>query len=289
MRWRDLRRSQNVKDVRGRSAGIGGGGLKLGIGGIIVAAIAYFMGVDPRLVMGLLDAGGGATASAPQVEASQPDDDAGAFASTILASTEDVWSGLFRASGSQYPPPQLFLFDNPWPSACGTANSAVGPFYCPADQSVFIDLNFFRELAAKLGGPADAARDDSFAKAYVLAHEVGHHVQTITGTSDKVRSAQARASQEEQNALQVRMELQADCYAGIWAHNARDRITAQDVNDAMTAAAAVGDDMIQKKMQGHVVPESFTHGTSEQRQRWFMRGFEGGSVEACDTFAARSL
>jgi predicted metalloprotease len=288
MRWRDLRRSQNVRDVRGRSGGFGGGGLKLGIGGLVVAAIAYFMGVDPRLIMGLLEAGGGAT-SAPQVESSQPGDDAGAFASTILASTEDVWSRLFSQSGAQYPPPQLFLFDNPWPSACGTASSAVGPFYCPADQSVFIDLNFFRELATRLGGPADAARDDSFAKAYVLAHEVGHHVQAVTGISDQVRSAQARAPQEEQNALQVRMELQADCYAGIWAHNARDRVSSQDISDALTAAAAVGDDMIQKKMQGYVVPESFTHGTAGQRQRWFTRGFETGSMEDCDTFAARSL
>ena len=287
MRWQDLRRSQNVKDVRGRS--FGGGGMKLGIGGLVIAAIAYFAGVDPRLVMGLLDAGGGAGPPASQVESSLPTDNAGDFATAILGSTEDVWSQLFTQAGSQYPAPQLVLFSNGVPSACGSASSAMGPFYCPADQAVYIDLNFFQELAIRLGGPQDAARDDSFAKAYVLAHEVGHHVQTVTGTSDKVRSSQARGSQEQQNALQVRMELQADCYAGIWAHYARDRLTEQDIDDALTAASAVGDDMIQKKTQGYVVPESFTHGSAEQRRTWFARGFGSGQVASCDTFAARSL
>jgi uncharacterized protein len=286
MRWQDLRRSQNVKDVRGRS--FGGGGLKLGIGGLIVAAIAYFAGVDPRLVMGLLDGGAGGTA-APQVESSQPTDEAGDFATAILGSTEDVWAPIFQRAGATYAPPQLYLFSDAWPSACGMGSAAAGPFYCPSDQSVYIDLNFFRELASRLGGPADATRDDSFAKAYVLAHEVGHHVQTITGISDKIRSEQSRASQEEQNALQVRMELQADCYAGVWAHHARDRLTEQDVRDALTAAAAVGDDMIQKKTQGYVVPESFTHGSAEQRQRWFSRGFGKGEPDVCDTLSARSL
>lgn len=289
MRWRDLRKSQNVEDVRGQSPrGFGGGGMKLGIGSLVLVAAAWFFGVDPRLVMGLLGGGaGGGTTTA--VETSVPGDDAGAFATAVLGSTEDVWGQLFQQSGSQYPPPRLVLFSQSWDSACGSANSAAGPFYCPADQRVFIDLNFFNELASRFGGPEDAARDDSFAKAYVLAHEVGHHVQTVTGISDKVRSSQSRGSQEEQNALQVRMELQADCFAGIWAHYARDRITQEDVRDALTAAAAVGDDMIQKKTQGYVVPESFTHGSAEQRQRWFTRGFESGQVDACDTFSARSL
>jgi predicted metalloprotease len=288
MRWRDLRRSQNVRDVRGRS--FGGGGMKLGIGGLVIAAIAYFAGVDPRLVMGLLDAGGGATGPDPtQLETAAPTDDAGDFAAAILGSTEDVWSQLFTEAGSRYPPPQLVLFSDQVPTACGSASSAVGPFYCPANQAVYVDLNFFQELAGRLGGPADATRDDSFAKAYVLAHEVGHHVQTVTGTSGKVRSAQSRGSQEEQNELQVRMELQADCYAGIWASYARERLTEQDIDDALTAAAAVGDDMIQKRTQGHVVPESFTHGSAEQRRRWFARGFGSGQIEACDTFAARNL
>jgi uncharacterized protein len=289
MRWRDLRRSENVKDMRGRGGGFGGGGMKLGIGGLVIAAIAYFAGVDPRLVMGLLDAGGAGGPSPTQIESSQPNDDSGAFATAILGSTEDVWGQIFTQSGSQYPPSQLVLFDDQVASACGGASSAVGPFYCSADRSVYIDLNFFRELAGRLGGPDDATRDDSFAKAYVLAHEVGHHVQNVTGGSDKVRAQQSRASQAEQNALQVRMELQADCYAGIWAHYARDRLTEQDVRDALEAAAAVGDDMIQKKMQGYVVPESFTHGSAEQRQRWFTRGFETGQIASCDTVAARSL
>lgn len=287
MRWQDLRRSQNVKDVRGRS--FGGGGMKLGLGGLVVAAIAYFAGVDPRLVMGLLDTGGASGPDPTQIETAPPSDDAGDFAAAILGSTEDVWGAVFRESGSTYPPPQLVLFTGQVPTACGTGSAAVGPFYCPANKAVYVDLDFFQELAGRLGGPADATRDDSFAKAYVLAHEVGHHVQTITGISDKVRGAQSRASQQEQNALQVRMELQADCYAGIWARFARDRLTEQDVDDALTAAAAVGDDMIQKKMQGYVVPESFTHGSAEQRRRWFARGFGSAEVDACDTFAAKSL
>jgi len=285
MRWRDLRRSQNVKDLRG---GGGGTGLKLGLGGLIALAAAWFLGVDPRLVMGLLDTTGvGAGASAPA--SGPPSDDAGAFTTAVLGSTEDVWGALFNRAGSSYPPPVLVLFDNPQRTGCGTATSALGPFYCPADQGVYIDLNFFHQLAGQFGGPQDAARDDSFAKAYVIAHEVGHHVQTVTGISNQVLTRQSRASEAESNALQVRMELQADCFAGVWAHYARDRITEQDVRDALVAAAAVGDDMIQKKTQGYVVPESFTHGTSEQRQRWFTRGFQSGQVEACDTFGAASL
>ncbi|HWL63061.1 MAG TPA: neutral zinc metallopeptidase [Steroidobacteraceae bacterium] len=286
MRWQDLRRSQNVKDVRGRSFG---GGFKLGIGGLVIAAIAYFAGVDPRLVMGLLDTGGAAGPDPTQMQTAPPGDDAGDFAAAILGSTEDIWGAIFRESGSTYPAPQLVLFTGQVPTACGTGSAAVGPFYCPANQAVYVDLDFFQELAGRLGGPTDATRDDSFAKAYVLAHEVGHHVQTITGISDKVRGVQSRASQQEQNAMQVRMELQADCYAGIWARFARDRLTEQDIDDALTAAAAVGDDMIQKKMQGYVVPESFTHGSAEQRRRWFARGFGSGEVVACDTFAAGSL
>lgn len=285
MRWRDLRRSQNVRDVRGRSSG--GTGMKFGLGGLVLLAAAWFLGVDPRLVMGFLDAGGGG-AQAP-VNTLPPSDDAGDFATAVLGSTEDVWGALFSQSGSAYPPPVLVLFDNPQRTGCGTATSALGPFYCPADQGVYIDLNFFQQLASQFGGPQDAARDDSFAKAYVIAHEVGHHVQTITGISARVRTEQSRASQQEQNALQVRMELQADCFAGIWAHYARDRLTEQDVRDALTAASAVGDDMIQRKTQGYVVPESFTHGSAEQRQRWFTRGFQSGQADACDTFAAGSL
>ncbi|MFO7325519.1 MAG: neutral zinc metallopeptidase [Pseudomonadota bacterium] len=282
MRWRDLRRSQNVRDLRGRS---GGTGLKFGLGGLVVLAAAYFLGIDPRLVEGLLDTGGGAATSMP-ASTLPPSDDAGAFTAAVLGSTEDVWSALFAREGSSYQPPILVLFDNPQRTGCGTATSALGPFYCPADQGVYIDLNFFHQLAGQFGGPQDAARDDSFAKAYVIAHEVGHHVQTVTGISGQVRGAQGRAGEAEGNALQVRMELQADCLAGVWAHHARERLTVQDVRDAMVAAAAVGDDMIQKKTQGYVVPESFTHGSAAQRQRWFMRGFDSGEMNACDTFGA---
>ncbi len=285
MRWRDLRRSQNVRDLRGR----GGSGAKLGLGGLVLLVAAYFFGVDPRLVMGLLGGGAGGSVAQSPADTAPPSDDAGAFAAAILGSTEDVWTALFSESGSAYPPATLVLFDNPERTGCGTATSALGPFYCPADQGVYIDLHFFQQLAAQFGGPEDAARDDSFAKAYVIAHEVGHHVQTVTGVSGQVRAEQGRASQQGQNALQVRMELQADCYAGVWAHYARERLTEQDVRDALTAAAAVGDDTIQRKTQGEVVPESFTHGTAEQRQRWFTRGFQSGRAESCDTFGMAEL
>jgi uncharacterized protein len=287
MRWREGRRSSNVEDMRGRGGGGfgGGGGFKLGIGGLIVAAAAYFLGVDPRLIMGIMDATQGGVVQEGPVEASNPTDEAGDFLSVVLADTEDTWGAIFRASGAQYAPPRLRLYERGTNSGCGSASSAAGPFYCPADQRVYIDPAFFEELAQRFGAPGD------FAQAYVLAHEVGHHVQTITGISDKVRAAQGRASEEQRNALQVRMELQADCYAGIWAHHAqrtRAVLETGDVEEALGAAAAVGDDMIQKRAQGYVVPESFTHGSAAQRQQWFSRGFQSGQVGACDTFDARS-
>jgi predicted metalloprotease len=204
----------------------------------------------------------------------------------VLADTEDTWGAIFSASGSQYTPPRLRLYERGTNSGCGSASASAGPFYCPADQRVYIDPAFFEELERRFGAPGD------FAQAYVLAHEVGHHVQTLTGISDKVHSAQQRGSEEQRNALQVRMELQADCYAGIWAHHAqrsRDLLENGDVQEALGAAAAVGDDMIQKQTQGYVVPESFTHGSAAQRQQWFTRGFDSGQVSACDTFGARNL
>jgi uncharacterized protein len=287
MRWREGRRSDNVEDMRGRGGGMGGGGgFKLGIGGLVVAAAAYFLGVDPQLIMGIMQAtqGGGTTMESGPVETSKPTDEAGDFMSVVLADTEDTWSEIFRASGATYTPPRLRLYEQGTRSGCGAASAEAGPFYCPADQRVYIDPAFFAELARRFQAPGD------FAQAYVLAHEVGHHVQTLTGISDKVRAAQQRASQEQQNALQVRMELQADCYAGIWAHHAqrsRNLLETGDVEEALGAAAAVGDDMIQKRAQGYVVPESFTHGSAAQRQQWFQRGFDSGQVSACDTFAAR--
>lgn len=289
MRWRDGRRSENVEDVRGTGGGGmgGGGGFKLGIGGLVIAAAAYFLGVDPRVIMGVMEGvQGGATQETASVATTKPTDEAGDFMSVVLADTEDTWTEIFRASGATYSPPRLRLYEGGTRSGCGSASAEAGPFYCPADQRVYIDPAFFDELARRFKAPGD------FAQAYVLAHEVGHHVQTLMGISDKVHDAQQRGSEEQQNALQVRMELQADCYAGIWANHAqrsRNLLESGDIEEALGAAAAVGDDMIQKRAQGYVVPESFTHGSAAQRQHWFGQGFESGQVSACDTFAARSL
>jgi predicted metalloprotease len=294
MRWREGRRSENVEDVRGRGTGggLGGGGFKLGIGSIVLIAAAYFLGVDPRLVMGLLQGGGDLGGSAVQTGPEQtaaPTDEAGQYAAVIMGYTEDVWGQLFQQAGQQYPPPRLRLYSGQDMSGCGPASSGMGPFYCPADQKVYVDLDFFNELTERFGGPNDASHVGSFAQAYVIAHEVGHHIQTITGVSDQVRSAQSRGSQEDGNALQVRMELQADCFAGVWANHKQDVIDPGDIESGLAAAAAVGDDAIQKRMQGYVVPESFTHGSAEQRQRWFQQGYKTGEVNACDTFNARTL
>jgi predicted metalloprotease len=295
MRWRDGRRSSNVEDSRGSGGGgFGGGGFKLGAGALVVMAAAYFLGVDPRLVMGIMQGvDGGATQSAPAtVAADQPLDEGADFLRVVLADTEDTWGALFQQAGRQYQPPRLRLFSGSTSSGCGAASSASGPFYCPADERLYIDLTFFNELIQRFGAPDNSASPGSFAQAYVVAHEVGHHVQHLLGIADQVRGAQQRASQQQQNALQVRMELQADCFAGIWAHHAqqaRQNIDAADINEGLAAAAAVGDDLIQKRTQGHVVEESFTHGSAAQRQEWFQRGFRQGSVESCDTFAARAL
>lgn len=283
MRWQNSRRSTNVEDYRGQR--FGGGGLKLGAGGILIALVAaWFFGVDPRLILGLADSGSDMTASQPQPQTGTPADEAGQFMAAVLGETEDVWGAIFEANGAQYEPPRLALFSDQVRSACGSASAAVGPFYCPLDRKVYIDLTFFDELRTRFGAPGD------FAQAYVVAHEVGHHVQTLTGTSDKVRSAQQRASEAESNQLQVRMELQADCYAGVWAHHAdraRQVLEQGDVEEALGAASAVGDDTIQRRTQGRVVPDSFTHGSAEQRMTWFKRGLETGSVAACDTFGGR--
>ncbi|MGC4029463.1 MAG: neutral zinc metallopeptidase [Steroidobacteraceae bacterium] len=290
MRWRDGRRSQNVEDMRGRSdgGGIGGMGAKFGVGTLVLMAAAYFLGIDPRLVMGVMQATqGGLTAGSPtSVETSVPQDEEGQFMAVILADTEDTWSAIFAAAGQQYTPPRLRLYEGGTRSGCGSASAEMGPFYCPADQRVYIDLNFYQELAQRFQAPGD------FAQAYVLAHEVGHHVQYLTGIEERVRQAQQRASKEEQNALQVRMELQADCFAGIWANHAnrsRSLLEAGDIDEGLAAAAAVGDDTLQKQAQGYVVPESFTHGSAAQRQNWFQRGYRSGAVADCDTFGARSL
>jgi predicted metalloprotease len=277
MRWQGSRRSTNVQDARG----VRFGGAGLGIGGTLIAlAAAYFLGVDPRVILGLTESV--QSSRQPEIASGTPTDEQGQFVSAVLGDTEDTWGALFEAAGATYSPPTLVLFTGQVRSGCGGASAASGPFYCPADQKVYIDLAFYDELQSQFQAPGD------FAQAYVLAHEVGHHVQTITGISDKVRAAQQSASQEEANALQVKMELQADCYAGIWAHHAnraRHVLEEGDVEEALKAASAVGDDTIQKRTQGTIVPESFTHGSAEQRMSWFRRGLEQGTIQACDTFA----
>jgi predicted metalloprotease len=279
MRWQGSRRSSNVEDYRGSR--FGGGGLKLGVGGTLIALVAaYFLGIDPRVILGLTQSV--PSGPAPQAQTGVPQDEAGEFMAAVLGDTEDTWSAIFASGGEQYVPPKLVLFTEQVRSACGFASAAVGPFYCPADSKVYIDLAFYEELKTRFQAPGD------FAQAYVLAHEVGHHVQNLLGTERKVRAAQQGASEVEGNQLQVRMELQADCYAGLWAHHAdraRAIIEQGDIEEALGAASAVGDDTIQKRTQGHVVPDSFTHGSAEQRMTWFKRGLEMGSVQACDTFA----
>ncbi len=282
MRWQSGRRSTNVQDYRGRRMGRAG----LGIGGTLIAlAAAYFFGVDPRLVTGVMESLPAGGSAAPAPASATPTDEQGQFMAAVLGDTEDTWHAIFKQRGMTYEEPILVLFEDQAVSACGSASAAVGPFYCPGDHKLYIDLSFFNELASRFGAPGD------FAQAYVVAHEVGHHVQTLFGTSQRVRQAQQGTSQEMANQLQVAMELQADCYAGLWAHHAnrsRQVLEQGDVAEALGAAAAVGDDTIQKQTRGVVVPESFTHGSAAQRKQWFQRGLESGSVESCDTFGGVS-
>lgn len=294
MRIDDSRRSDNVEDYRDQNTGGGGGGgggrgpgMKIGIVGTLVAiAAAYFLGVDPSTVIGVMQATQSVTTSSAPAAAptsGKPKDADGDFVAAILGDTEDTWGEIFKAGGAQYTQPKLVLFREEIQSGCGPANTGSGPFYCPADQKVYIDLAFYRELETQFKAPGD------FAKAYVLAHEVGHHVQTLLGTSDKVRAAQERGSEEQKNQLQVMMELQADCYAGIWANHAnrsRHILEQGDIEEALGAASAVGDDTIQKRMRGYVQPESFTHGSAQQRMTWFKRGIDSGALKDCDTFSA---
>ena len=286
-------RSDNVEDYRGRTGGGGGGGggFRFGIGTLVVVAIAYFLGFDPRLIMGLLE---GVQSAAPEVStpaATDPasatpraDDPQAAQVSLVLRDTEKTWGEIFRARGAQYQDPKLVLFSGQVGSGCGNASTSSGPFYCPADQKLYIDLAFYRQLDTEFNAPGD------FAQAYVIAHEIGHHVQNLLGTAGKVRQAQERVSEAEGNMYQVAMELQADCYAGIWANHSnaqRNTLDAGDIEEGLRAASAVGDDTIQKRTQGYVVPDSFTHGSAQQRTAWFKRGFESGALESCDTFGSR--
>ena len=281
MRWDDLRQSSNVEDVRGSTGG--GRGLKNGLGGTLLALIAsYFFGIDPRLILGLMNAVPNQS-SAPAVSSGTPQDQQGRFIAAVLGETEDTWSAIFQANGLQYLPPKLVLYRDEMPTACGSGSAAAGPFYCPLDRKVYLDLSFFQQLSDEFQAPGE------FAEAYVLAHEVGHHVQNLLGISGKVRAAQERASDAQANQLSVRLELQADCFAGVWAKHAdqtKHILEQGDIESALRAAAAVGDDTLQKRARGYVVPESFTHGSAAERTGWFKRGLTDGSIQGCDTFAA---
>lgn len=288
MKWRGRRTSRNISDRR-RS---GGGGTVVAGGGlaaVVVVLAGLIFGFDPSFILnsGLLDQGGplDRQASAP-AGPNEIDDDTEEFVAVVLADTEEVWGEIFAQSGERYPAPTLVLFTGVVRSACGQASSAVGPFYCPGDQQIYIDLDFFEVMERQLGARGD------FAKAYVVAHEVAHHVQNVTGILPQVNAQRQRVNEVQANRLTVRLELQADCYAGIWANRAQrmfDSLEPGDIREAMEAAEAIGDDALQRRSQGYVVPDSFTHGTSEQRMRWFETGFRTGSISACDTFAAREL
>lgn len=286
MRWEGNRRSSNVQDMRsGGGGGIGGGAI--GIGTIVVALIGgALLGVNPLTLLSVLSGGGAPTAQVENAPAPPANDRMAQFVSTVLADTEDVWKQQFQQGGANYVEPKLVLFRGAVRTACGAGQAAMGPFYCPADQKVYIDLGFYETLQERLGAPGD------FAQAYVIAHEVGHHVQHQLGITGQVQRAQAGAGRAEANAMSVRLELQADCFAGVWGHHAQNQrqiLESGDVEEAMNAAARIGDDALQANSGRAVVPESFTHGTSEQRQRWFMTGLRTGSVQACDTFSAARI
>ena len=312
--------SRNVEDVRGQGGGFrfpGGGGGPMASGGrggfgilttVVIMGLALLFGFDPRAILGGGGGGGaiqipmpGGGAQMPRVDAGVPrtggggvfpggqgavPDDMRTFMSRVLKSTENVWGTQFRAFGQTYSEPKLVLFEGQYPTACGMGMAAMGPFYCPADQKVYLDMKFFNELKSRFGAPGD------FAQAYVIGHEVGHHVQTLLGIADKVQQLKGRMGQREQNAIQVRMELQADCLAGVWAHQAhrsKQILEPGDIEEALRAATAIGDDNIQKQTQGRVVPDAFTHGSAQQRVKWFRQGLQTGDMQQCDTFNARDL
>ena len=287
MKWRGERQSDQVEDRRGMTPARGG----MAIGGgaaLLVLLFALFTGQDPRQLLDMI--GGGEAGVDPAASAAAPTgapaDEGGQFAATVLGSTEDVWSEIFAAQGQRYRKPTLVLFSDAVASACGTASAAVGPFYCPADQKVYLDLSFYELLSQRFGAPGD------FAQAYVVAHEVGHHVQQLLGIADQVTAAQQRASEAEANGLSVRMELQADCLAGVWGYHAnrtRQLLEPGDVEEGLRAAAAIGDDMMQRQSAGRVRPESWTHGSSEMRVRWLRLGLSTGDPDQCDTFKTERL
>ncbi len=285
MRWKGRRQSSNVEDRRGmRVARRAGGG---GIGVVVLALVAMYFGVDPSVI---LNQGGSMLGEPTQQTGSyqpSPEEERLAqFVAVVLADTEDTWHGLFQQLNGSYQEPKLVLFSGNVQSACGYAQAAMGPFYCPGDNKVYIDLSFYQDLKRRHGAPGD------FAQAYVIAHEIGHHVQNLLGLSKKVRTAQQQLSKAEANALSVRLELQADCFAGVWAHHAdrtRQLLEEGDIEEALNAASAIGDDRLQKQSRGYVTPDSFTHGSSQQRTRWFKRGLAEGRIQGCDTFSGENL
>jgi uncharacterized protein len=292
MRWEGNRESDNVEDRRdggggGGGFGIGGGGL--GIGAIVIALVGgAIFGINPLTILSMLSGGGGPAPVQQQAPAHAPpaDDKSAKFVSVVLADTEDVWGQIFQQNGATYHRPKLVLFRGAIATGCGTGQSAMGPFYCPSDQKVYIDLGFYDTLRNRLGAPGE------FAQAYVIAHEVGHHVQDELGITRKVDGMRSRLSQTQANALSVRVELQADCFAGVWAQHSQQSkhwLDPGDIESAMNAAAKIGDDTLQKSAGRAVVPDSFTHGSSAQRQHWFQAGYEGGAVKSCDTFNAKNL
>ncbi len=287
MKWRNRRASRNIEDRRSqrttRRRGATGG-----IGVIAIALAAMYFGVDPQLVMSLLGGGSGQTTTQtnPNYQPSAAEQQLAQFTSVVLADTEDVWNKVFQQMGKRYQEPKLVLFTDTVRSGCGNAQAAMGPFYCPGDQKVYIDLGFYQQLKRRHNAPGD------FAQAYVIAHEVGHHVQNLLGTSGQVHQAQQRMSKEKGNHLSVMLELQADCFAGVWAYHtqrAKQVLEQGDIEEALTAASAIGDDRLQKQARGYATPESFTHGTSQQRVRWFKTGFSQGTIESCNTFDATNL
>lgn len=282
MRWQGRQGSSNIEDRRGVRFGRAGG---IGIGTIVLALIAIYFGQDPSVILQGVQPSEPTSEQGPYQETPE-EAQLREFVSVVLADTEQTWGDIFNQMGRTYEQPKLVLFSGAVDSACGFAEAAVGPFYCPGDHKVYIDLSFYEDLQNRFGAPGD------FAQAYVVAHEIGHHVQTLLGISERNMAARQQAGEAEANALSVKQELQADCFAGIWAHNAdrsRQLLEQGDIEEGLNAAAAIGDDRLQRQARGYVAPESFTHGSSEQRVRWFKRGLESGSLQACDTFASKSL
>jgi len=290
MRWQDYRRSDNVEEGSSSGPSMFGGGLRLSGGAIIlVVVVSLLLGKNPLEMLALLTGDGGGpvvqTQAPPTTRAPASNDPQTEFVARVLGDTEDVWGGIFQQMGTRYQPPKLTLYHGQIASACGFSSAAAGPFYCPGDRKVYLDLTFFQELSQRFGAPGD------FARAYVIAHEIGHHVQNQLGLMEAAQQKMANASERSRNDMSVRLELQADCLAGVWGHSSMQRniIDAKDVESGMAAAAAVGDDRIQKQTRGYVVPEGFTHGSSAQRTKWFRTGLDSGDLRQCDTFGTRNL